>query len=366
VGAFRSALAVTPPVEPAGADADAGDAPAPPAHAAPALLSVRDMVTAVCDGLAKPLSIRIEQVVTSSSTSLPVACRLVDVLAFYVRMLASTIAPGAALLSGLQAVHDRAVSRVEELLQLQAGRLREIAPAFPTTLSVTPLVADVIALAEDILRAHEGSLLAATPAGQRGASTLGVLDVTRIVEQLVDPALESGRACTQGLRLLDSATFLCNQVAALQTALAPFVGAVRIVQRLAAELTAYEESMVQTLSESVLSESGLLAKLALMRAHPGGRLVDVPGLGADEVRAAVAAFVADFSSAGGGPLAVFDRIDNPRARSRLRRDAATVVYEAFCVIDAAVTADASGYGGADGAAALLPQKAQVAVLLELR
>ena len=291
------------------------------------------------------------------------------------RTLGKSLAPTSALLSGLRGVHDRAVSRVEELLQLQAGRLREVAPAFPATLSVTPLVADVIALAEDILRTHEASLAyvgrgSCSTAGDHSAQVvgLGVLDVTRIIEMLVDPALESGRASTHGLRLIDRATFLCNQVAAMQTALAPFAGAVRIVQRLAAELTAYEESMVQSLSESILSETGLLSKLALLRAPRAAnvRTADVVGLRPEEIRSAVTSFVGEFtSSSGTGPLSVFDRIDNPRARMRLRQDASSLLLEAFSAVEAAVWDEDGGYGP-DAAKAMLPPKGQVAILLELK
>ena len=350
---------------------------------ASALLSESEMVTGVTDGLARPLALRIEQVITSPSTNLPVAVKLVDILAFYVRTLGKSLSPTSALLAGLRSVHDRAVSRVEELLQIQAGRLREVVPSFPTTLSVTPLVADVIALAEDILRTHEASLAYAgvgmmsgggaqsgsgnSSSGHIGLVGLGVLDITRIIEMLVDPALKSGHASTQGLRLIDSATFLCNQVSAVQTALAPFAGAVRIVQRLAAELSAYEESMVQTLSESVLSETGMLAKLALLRAprEANVRIANVVGLRAEDIRSAVAAFVAEFSSSGTGPLSVFDRIDNPRARSRLRQDASTILLEAYCVIEAAINTQVNGYG-ADVAKAILPPHGQMAILLELK
>jgi hypothetical protein len=287
--------------------------------------------------------------------------RLVDVLAFYVRTLGDRLAPASALLAGLAGAHARAALRVEELLQLTARRLGEAAPAYPSSLSATPLVADTVALLEDVLDAARTSL---SPSSGEGAPPI---DVAHALELLIEPLLAGCRASAGGLRVLDTAVFLCNQVSALQTALAPHAPAARAVQRLAAEMSAYEESMVQTLSEEVLSEVGLLPKLAALRSQPpGARLADVPGLRPEQLRAAAGAFVAELSSRhGAGPLVSFDRIDNPRVRSRLRRDAAALLFEAFTLLSHAVADPASGYGGSAGAAELLPARDHVAVLLDV-
>jgi len=328
-----------------------------------ALFSPADMVTSVCDGLSRPLALRIEQVITSGSTTLPVAFRLTDVIAYYVGTLRALLTPASALLAGLAAVHERCVSRVHELLALATRRLREATPAYPSSLAVTPVVADVVALLEDVLAASASSLL--SPGGAQEGGELGSVDVALILETLIEPLLESARGSAAGLRLLDTATFMCNQVCALQHALAPFAAAARVVQRLAAELSAYEESMVQALSEEVLSDAGLLAKLAALRsAAPGARRAGVPGLRIGELRAVCGALVAELSGAGGGPLGAFDRIDNPRVRSRLRRDASQLLLEAFSFLVKVVADPASGYGGAAGASDL-PSEAQLSVLLDL-
>ena len=233
------------------------------------------------------------------------------------------------------------------------------------------MVADTVALLEDVLSAAATTLLppptSAAGAAQGAEGGAPSIDVDRALELLVEPLLDSCRASASGLRLLDTATFLCNQVSALQSALAPHAAAARIVQRLAAEVGSYEESMVQTLSEEVLLEVGLLPKLTAVRSQAAGaRLADLPGLRPEQLRAACDAFVAEWSSRhGAGPLVSFDRIDNPRIRSRLRRDAAALLFEAFSLLAAAAADPASGYGGAEGAAALLPAKEHVAVLLDL-
>lgn len=111
----------------------------------------------------------------------------------------------------------------------------------------------------------------------------------------------------------------------------------------------------------------MLSILTAIRGRgPGARLVDTIGLAPADVRAAAAAFVSEFSATGSGPMAVFERIDNPRIRTRLRQATATVLFEAFRVLEKAVANETSGYGGAAGAAALMPVLASVEVLLELR
>jgi len=137
---------------------------------------------------------------------------------------------------------------------------------------------------------------------------------------------------------------------------------------LAAELTAYEESMVQALSEEVLSEAGILPKLTAVRSQaPGTNISMLPGLRAGEIRACCGALVASLSvSAGSGPLSAFDRIDNPRIRSRMRRDASSLLFDAFLLLHKAVADPTSGYGGAAGAAELLPSEEQMLILLDLK
>ena len=333
------------------------------------LFTCAEMVTSVCDGLSRPLSLRIEQVIISASTTLPIAFRLSDVIAYYVHTLRALLSPTSALLAGLVGVHERCVSRVEELLALATRRLREATPAYPSSLSLTPMVADTVALLEDVLLASTFSLLpsGAGAGAEMGGDALRALDVAHVLDTLIDPLLESARYSAQGLRLLDTATFMCNQVCVLQHALAPFAVSSRVVQRLAAELSAYEESMVQALSEEVLSDAGLLAKLSALRsAAAGARLADLPGLRLSELRSVCSALVAEVSGSGGGggPLSAFDRIDNPRVRSRLRRDASQLLLEAFTFLRRVVADPASGYGGEAGAAEL-PSVDQLSVLLDL-
>jgi len=337
------------------------------------LLSNAEMVTSVCDGLARPLYLRVEQVVNSPSTHLSVAYKMTDILAFFLSTLRGSLVPTSALLQGLQGVYEMCFHRVEELLQLQARRLRESSPAYPSSLSLTPLVSDMVSLLEEILLTSSSSLLSSpgVPSQeiQVGAKTsLFSIDVTHLVETLVDPLLESCRISAQGLRLLDTATFMCNQVCVVQSSLAPYASSSRIVQRLAAELTAYEESMVQALSEEVLSEAGILPKLTAVRSQaPGTNISMLPGLRAGEIRACCGALVASLSvSAGSGPLSAFDRIDNPRIRSRMRRDASSLLFDAFLLLHKAVADPTSGYGGAAGAAELLPSEEQMLILLDLK
>ena len=405
--ASASAAAATPTPPAATGGAAEGGVGGDPSSSFPALsplFTCSEMVTSVCDGLARPLSLRIEQVILSSTTTLPVAFRLCDVIAYYLTTLRGLLSPTSALLAGLLAVHERCISRVEELLALQSRRLREAAPAYPTSLSLTPMVADAVALVEDVLQASASSLLptggassstttsggsggggssgalqqeavvggsgsgSAPPPSPPTAAALGTVDVVHVIESLLTPLLECARASAQGLRLLDTATFMCNQVCALQHALAPHAPTARLVQRLAAELSAYEESMVQALSEEVLGECGLLGKLSALRSQPrGARLAELPGLRLGELRGACAALVGELSSTGGGgggALGAFDRVDNPRLRSRLRRDASRLLLEAFSFLRGAVADPASGYGGAAGAAEL-PSEDQVSVLLDL-
>jgi hypothetical protein len=375
-----------PPQTPAPAASHApGDAP-PPAE--PPLPTVSDLLTSVVDSVSRPLGVRVEQV-CASQASLVTTLRLLDVLAFYTTTLWGLLQHGRGLLAALAGAQEGAAARFRELLAVQAARIRASPPAFPTDLTACGLVLDAAGTLEGVMRVYQASLASAAEAKMSAASAsaaaapsdagaAGVppnvlatsIEIGGVLDAVLEPLLEVCRAGAEGLRVSDTAVYMLNNAAALQGALAPFPFTAGWVQRLASEIAAWEEALVQQVANDLLAGCGLLAKLTAMRGHDAGAagglpMAALPTLAVDDLRPVVAGFYAELTSP--SLISLFDRVGNPRVRSRVRRDTAAVLAAAYARLYADVGEPANGYAAVCDVRALLPQTPeQVEVLLDLR
>lgn len=379
----EAARAASPAAGEGGSSSDDGAAApaAPPGSPPPAPpLSLRDMLTGVIEGVSRPLCVRLEQVI-GTQTSLVTTLKLLDITAYYAATLWTLLTPGTGLLDALSShVHAAAVARFNALLAAHSARTRAAPPAFPSDLSPCALVVDTAAQLGEVLRVYAASLATAAedklaassppaPGGGPGAVS-ALIEIDRVLDGVLEPLVETCRAGAEGLRISDTAVYMLNNLSSLQAALSPYAFTSAWVQRLASEIAAWEEALVQQSANDLLAGCGLLAKLTAMRSHDpaasgGLPLAALPTLGPHDLRAVVSAFYAELSSP--SLISLFDRVGNPRIRSRVRRDTAAVLAAAYARLYADVTAPASGYAAACDVHTLLQQTPeQVEVLLDLR
>jgi hypothetical protein len=142
-------------------------------------------------------------------------------------------------------------------------------------------------------------------------------------------------------------------------------------QRLASEAAVWEESLVQQAANDLLGRCGLLAKLTAMRAFAARGAENAlpmsrtPGLAAEDLRPAVAAFYAELRLP--TLFAVFEPVAHSKPRARLRRDMAAVLSAAHASVLDALRQPPHGYAadtiGPGGVATL--SSSDVNVLLQL-
>ena len=143
----------------------------------------------------------------------------------------------------------------------------------------------------------------------------------------------------------------------------------------------WEESLVQQAANDLLARTGVLAKLAAVRAAGaaaadgamGGAqaaavpLSRSPGLTPEELRPVVAAFYAELRSQ--HLFAVFEPVAHAKQRARLRRDMASVLAAAHSSLHEALTLARHAYGaevvGTGPAAVLQLSVTDVDTLLQL-
>jgi hypothetical protein len=306
------------------------------------LATVPELLSAISDGLARPLAARLEWATTSQDDLIPLF-RIMDVLQFYVGSMTGLLPPDAPLCGAIRAGHANCRARVDTLAAIIAARIKAAVPAYPSGLGPAPAVLDAGALLTELCRA--------TSSGGMGREIDGgAFEVVRqaaaraCAEALVDAVLDSTAAAAGGLPDEDGAALQANACAALQSSLQSFALVTQVVQRLAGALAGHEESVVAAASSAVLTDSGLMRVLAAVRSGEG------EGLAVD-ISTAATAFVRIVSA----PAALrFDSITDPRVRQRVRRDTAGVLSSAYGTV----------YGAAGGGA--LPNSpGEIDVLLDL-
>ena len=326
---FYAGGAAPPPPPPPSADA-----PAATVGAAP--LSVPDMLAALSDAIARPVTVRIDQVV-GTQTSVVTAFRLADSLSFYEATVGALVTPDAPLVAALAASRAAAGGRLASNLKSTGERYRTSPHTFPTDLAASALVASAAALLRDLLRACSEALSSPPPA-----------DMDTLLAGLLPPLIDSCRASADGLRVTDTAVYMLNNLAALSSTLALYGGAPAgaWVARLRAEMASWEEGLVQAAANDLLTACGLMAKLTALRAAAGGSgggggLAGQPGLAAADWRPVLAAFYALLSSS--AVLQLHDRIVAPDVRTRVRHDTMAVLSAAYARVYADLSAPAAGY-----------------------
>ena len=365
---------------PSAAATSDGSRSSSPTHIVTQPLPIRDMLASIVDGVSRPLCVRLEQVL-ASQTSLVTTLKLTDIIAYYCATLWTLLTSDTGLLAALAGgVHATAVSRFQALVLAQSARIRAAPPAFPSDLSACALVTDTAQQLEEIMRVYQASLASAAESKMKAdASTASssnppvvssLIDIGSVLDGILEPLVDTCRAGAEGLRISDTAVYMLNNLSQLQAALAPYPFTASWVQRLASEIAEWEEALVQQSANDLLAGCGLLAKLTSMRSHDpatsgGLPLASMPTLGPDNLRQVASAFYAELTAP--TLISLFDRVGNPRVRSRVRRDTAAVLAAAYARFYADVTAPASGYSALCDVTALLPQSPeQVEVLLDLR
>ncbi|RYE97094.1 MAG: hypothetical protein EOO41_03880, partial [Methanobacteriota archaeon] len=337
---------------------------------AAALLSTRDILTAVCDSVSKPLGTRVDQALRGTH-SLAVIFQVADVLSFYVSMLTLLLTPDASLVCMLYGCYGMASTQFNMACAAAAERTRSAAAALPADLSTSPSIVSLVSQMESVFKCHATGLSADAPAaaargtgaassasstvdGGAGASAADASNIRThsatsspsegaveeappvlfsgdafvgvMCEELVPAMLSASRASADGLRTADAAAYQLNTAAHIQSSLAPFAAAAPWVQRLAGEMDTLEESLVQQVSMELLQASGLLQLLTDMR-DTG---VEGAATVIDRLPAALRSFNALVTSA--SLMNLFERITSPRLRARLRRDALRVVAAAYAQV----------------------------------
>ena len=316
------------------------------------VIQPEELLDRVFEGIVRPLQLRLDQTVQAQSNVVTLF-KLLDVMNFYAGIVAGLLRRDRGLGKALLATTSDGDKRFHGLVKQHATRLLQSAGPYPATLMPSREVVDTLNRLEDILQVYGRSMV---PAEEREDGLAPVLS------QFLDPLLHVARQSAEGLGLSDTSVFMLNNITAMQAVLTPHDFTASWVQRLAAEMQQWEDTLVREEANDMLSRTGLLPKLRAVESHgdDDGPLSAVPGLAATDLRPPLKALYATLFSLA---MPSFDRLASPRLRVRARRGTALLVAAAYDTVYNAVTDARHAY---PDAADLVPHPPnQVRTLLDL-
>lgn len=321
--------------------------------------SVPACVSAISDGLARPLAARLDWAVSSQDELTPLF-RVMDVLQFYAGSMAAVVPHTAPLCGAINSAHASCRARADTLSTVLASRVHAAVSTYPSGVAPAPAVADSAFLLAELCKAVSSGSMSSAPDSH--FEVIRQSAARTCVDTLVRAVQDSTGVAAQGLAQEEGAALQLNAAACLQSSLAPYAIAAPAVQRLAADMPGLEESVVTCCSTSVLADSGMLKVLAAVRSEAGAG-AGAEGAVMEQLGASISAACERFVRAVSVPsLLRFDSITDPRVRQRVRRDTAGVLSAAYATVHRYATKKAMDGGAGSG----LRSPAEVDVMLDLQ
>jgi hypothetical protein len=116
----------------------------------------------VFEGICRPLRVRIEQVLLTS-TSLILTFRILQLLAFYTTTLSALMGVDTALTGVLRAVRDQASNNFREQMKRRTDKLLRSVPSAPRDLSCAPEIIEFVDVLLQIVDEFKRSMNAGVP-----------------------------------------------------------------------------------------------------------------------------------------------------------------------------------------------------------
>eukprot|EP00467_Chlorarachnion_reptans_P024363 CAMPEP_0114512716 /NCGR_PEP_ID=MMETSP0109-20121206/15136_1 /TAXON_ID=29199 /ORGANISM="Chlorarachnion reptans, Strain CCCM449" /LENGTH=331 /DNA_ID=CAMNT_0001692443 /DNA_START=51 /DNA_END=1046 /DNA_ORIENTATION=+ len=206
-------------------------------------------VSRVLEGVARPLSVRVEQSLVFQP-SITLSYNLLCILEFYYGTLRPLVDPAGSFLKAVKELVSKANSTFGKLIDSQAKQLGNAAAPYTHDLSPPQSIQSMIDQISNLLKIHEASLV---PSAEKNHIFVPKL------QKIVKAVKESAIASSEGLDGTNKTVFYLNVLCALEMALQTAETQVRSVKNaISTEVKSKLGDLVKSQSDEFLSRAGLL------------------------------------------------------------------------------------------------------------
>jgi hypothetical protein len=253
------------------------DGESSPAHSQHQDLIVLDEVFI---GIIKPLTVRIEQVL-SSQIGLVLAYKLSNLFVFYSQTVINILGPSSLLSTTLKVLEEKCTSLFQELMNNQTEKLVSSAPQYPSDLSPPHALGEITARLSEILSVFNNSLVPHIEREERFSSLL---------DSVYDPLKRMCEVSSENLDTCNRCVFLINTYHSMQQTLIPYDFVSGWVTKLAIELDELVDILVEENHKIILTRCGVSQVLANIDSSSGQDLLKIDGLDSASLKVVVRSF----------------------------------------------------------------------------
>ncbi|GAB5364578.1 hypothetical protein AAMO2058_000982100 [Amorphochlora amoebiformis] len=205
-------------------------------------------VSRVLEGVARPLSVRVEQSLVFQPSS-TISYNLRSVLDFYAHTLRPLVDPAGIFANALNNLVKKAQETFVRLTKAQTDQLREATPPYTSDLSPPAAIQTLLDQITQLIRVHESCLV---EAHEKDKAFIPILEDT--IEAVKDSGEDSGK----GLSGPNRAVYLLNILCSLESALKSSEPSIRHVSsKITAEIKTRVSALVKEQADLFLKKSGL-------------------------------------------------------------------------------------------------------------
>lgn len=207
-------------------------------------VSILSMIT---EGSCRPLHVRIEQVVISTSNAV-VAYQLVNLLRYYSNVFQNHLTPSAPLVKTISDLSDLQSKMFFSTLNSQTAKiLSEMQVPLPD-LSPTPKASELLALLQSLLSSRDITVFTSNSQSQ---------DLKLILSSCIDPLIQYCSESVAAMSRLDRAIYLMNCLYYVQSTISLYEFTDKHVESLEMQIDSHMESVISEQFGHLLSSAGL-------------------------------------------------------------------------------------------------------------
>ena len=319
---------------------------------------VADMLSAVFKAMNEPMEGQVQQMLDTLPQLVPVY-KIANMLSFYAETIghammidaASEEAKAGGIVEKVQELSRSVLETFFQVVKAQTEKLLSAPPAYPSDLSVSVEVLDMIRRLSELLEIYNQSLTESEGPSAREEAFSPVLDA------LINPLIKLCKASASGLDRVDAGVYIINNIYAIQEVLTPYDFTASYVQRLTMEIGDWIDHLVAEQTKLILTRCDLVEKLSVIQNEQISKLSEEPGMDASSLQDALSRFYQMLFSL---LLPEFDRLNNPRLRESARTSTARSLSSSYEKLYARVSAPESGYSVEEVERILVHKPEQVA------
>ena len=205
------------------------------------------ILSMVTEGACRPLHVRIEQVVISTSAAV-VAYQLVSLLRYYAGVFQGHLGSGAPLVRTVTELSELQSKMFYSTLNVQTSKLLESVEMPLPDLSPTSKANEILAFLQGILSSRDMTVLASDTQDQ---------DLKLILSSCIDPLIQYCNECVLSLGRLERAVYLINTLYLIQNTISLYEFTDAQVESLEFQIQSHMNTLIEEQEKGLLEAAGL-------------------------------------------------------------------------------------------------------------